>query len=239
MAAGDEKLLKPLREILKYATASADGPAGAPSWADSFRESFCLPFPGALPMTQTLREAAIEGDRAQLSYDVALNLAMEQKLVLLRAPDGTWAVDIMESVKGSGNGAYVTQMLDALSSMAGAEGAPFAAYESYDALRRLEQALEEYAEDHDGCLPPAEKWVDEIELYVLDRAAFRSPGAPDLAYGFAMNTEAGGRKVTGEDGIPEEGEGFLVLFEWPGGERNATATPEQLARAASFWPDVR
>ncbi|MBM3476173.1 MAG: hypothetical protein FJX75_23120 [Armatimonadetes bacterium] len=233
----DEKITKPLRQILKFATEFASDREPGVSFADSFRESLCLPFAGTLPMTHALKDAAVEGDRAQLSFEIAL--ATEQKLVLRRAADGTWGVDIMESAKATagGKGTYITEMLEGLSSIDQGEGASLAAGESSDVLYRLDQALAEYAQEHDGCLPPAEKWVDEIELYVLDRTAFKSPGAPDLAYGFAMNVAAGGRKYVVEDEMAEEGEEFLVLFEWPGGERNATATPEQLAQTTSFWPD--
>jgi hypothetical protein len=238
LVCGEEKTLQALRMMLKYwgEATGADGEGGA-DWAAALRESLCLPSPGKLPLAGALKGAAVEGDRAQVTFDIAL--AMEQQLVLKRAADGTWAVDVLESAKASAGGedTYVTRMLEAWGDMDEGEGAPLAAYGSYDTLRRLEEGLTEYAQEHDGCLPPAEKWVDEIELYVLDRSAFRSPGAPDLAYGFAMNTEAGGRKYVVEDEMPEEGDEFLILFEWPGGERNAIATPDQLAQATSYWPD--
>jgi hypothetical protein len=221
---GDEKFLMAMRLMLKYwGEYAGTDEEGGNDWASSFREALCLPSPGKLPVTHTLKEATVEGDRAQMSYAAAL--ATEHKLVLKRAEDGAWAVDVVESVKASSGdeGTDIAQMLETIGDLSEGQGGVLAAYESYDALRRLEEGLQEYAQEHDGCLPPAGKWVDEIELYVLDRSAFKSPGAPDLAYGFAMNTEASGRKCWSADDGPDEGDEFLVLFEWPGGERNLLA----------------
>ncbi len=219
-----------------------DAKEEGPWWGwDAFvRGSLLLPLPADSPIDRQPRDVALEGDRAQVTF--ALSLSLPQTLVLTRDAAGNWGVDVLESAKAAdpGEDSFVAGMFQSMvlaPEGPGTEGEPFA-YASYAALSRLGSALAEYAEEHEGCLPLAEKWVDEIELYVLDRSAFRSPGAPDLAYGFAMNAEAGGKPYGDmeEMGGAEEAE-FLVLFEWPGGERNATVTPEQLAQTPSFWPD--
>ncbi|MBM3498444.1 MAG: hypothetical protein FJX74_07200 [Armatimonadetes bacterium] len=203
--------------------------------------------PMAFAVDRVLLSSQAEGDRAQVAFRTTW--PAEQQIVLTRAEDGTWSIDLLASLRAT-NSQGVSWLAEEMHlDEAAIEGPPQAtvampgevapgaleAYQSMDVLGRLVEALGDYARDHDGCLPPAETWVDELELYTLDRSAFRSPGAPDLAYGFAMNPAAGGRKLDdAEAGAEEE---FLVLFEWPGGERNATATPEQLAEAGSFWPD--
>jgi hypothetical protein len=199
-----------------------------------------VPWPTGVPATRGTPTAAVDGDRATVTVD--LSIPLPGTLVLLRDAEGRWGIDLMESAAAGAASdeerELATGMLGVMSGASGMApgGEGLDAYGSYEALYRLQEALTEYAADHDGCLPPADRWVDEIELYVLDRAAFGSPGAPELPYGFAMNVEASGRKYGGEDMGPPTEE-FLVLFDWPGGERNATATPEQLAQTTSFWPD--
>jgi hypothetical protein len=72
--------------------------------------------------------------------------------------------------------------------------------------------MPEYAHEHGEALPPAGRWVDEIELYVLDRSLFRSPGAPEQECGYAMTAAAGGWAI--EDW--HRGHQIAVLVEWPG-----------------------
>jgi hypothetical protein len=100
-------------------------------------------------------------------------------------------------------------------------------------LSRLVEAAREYAAEHEGKWPHADRWMDELEPYVLDRQAFVCPAAPRLQYGYAMNEEISGQSV-GEDW--QALEKTMAFCEWASGERNAHLTPDALAHAKSFRP---
>jgi hypothetical protein len=100
-------------------------------------------------------------------------------------------------------------------------------WRSREKLRALHKAFQEYAKEH-GALPDANRWTDEIEPYLLDPVAFKCPALPDLEHGYAMNEELSGQPLPAGW---QARQATLLLFEWTGGERNAHATPLQLAQA--------
>jgi hypothetical protein len=113
-------------------------------------------------------------------------------------------------------------------------GPPQERWRSRDHLQALYKALVEYSKDHDERLPAAEKWVDEIEPYLPDTESLKSPAAPDLEYGYAMNDAVSGQ-VLPQDWRARRG--VLVLFEWAGGERNAHAAQDAGLTAKRLQPD--
>ncbi|MCE5217609.1 hypothetical protein LLH03_11350 [bacterium] len=66
-------------------------------------------------------------------------------------------------------------------------------------LRTLGKAFRAYARDHDGMLPPAASWCDDISPYVppeqLKPELFRCPCLPMFDYGYAMNSELAGTDI--------------------------------------------
>lgn len=62
-------------------------------------------------------------------------------------------------------------------------------------LREVTAAAREYARDHDGVLPHADHWVQELEPYLEDAEALRCPEAPDFPIAYAMNRALSGVRL--------------------------------------------
>jgi len=63
-------------------------------------------------------------------------------------------------------------------------------------LRQLAAAVEAYAAQHDGRLPPAEGWVEALGMYVADLDAIvAAPGDPASGRVYAMNRALGGERL--------------------------------------------
>ncbi len=166
----------------------------------------------------------------QAKVTLRRTLGFDQTLHLVQVEDGTWRVKLLDSIK-----ATTKSDLSLLEKqVSGGSGAGPDVYRSRNNLRALQQAMEEYAADHGQRLPPADRWVDEIEPYLLDRSALKCPAAPDLEYGYAMNAEASEADTTDRGALRN----LLLLFEWPTGERNAIAMPDELAVAESLRPNA-
>ncbi|HJN17573.1 MAG TPA: hypothetical protein QGH10_18855, partial [Armatimonadota bacterium] len=95
-------------------------------------------------------------------------------------------------------------------------------------LQALYKALDEYANDHDRTWPDATRWVDEITPYLIDTDILKCPALPDVEFGYAMNEEISRLRVPQDY---RQRQRTLLLFEWGAGEKNASATPAQLAEA--------
>ncbi len=192
-----------------------------------FLELLFLPTKMGFAVGETTAEELEDGE-AQVT--VKRTWPVEQKIVVGKAEDGTWYVKGPESITAT-TGADQPMMLSALTEEGG--GGP-SMHESEQRLRTLATAMDEYAKDHGNVLPLAAAWVDELEPYVLDPEAFRHPAEPELEYGYAMNVLAD--QVLLPDNWRER-EKLLILFEWRGGERNASALPDELQNMEPFWPD--
>lgn len=63
----------------------------------------------------------------------------------------------------------------------------------------LVHGLLEYAREHDGKLPEADSWCDDIAPYIepshMGPDAFVCPGALDLEYGYAINADLAGKDI--------------------------------------------
>jgi hypothetical protein len=175
----------------------------------------------------TLVDAKVEEKGAVVGFLVTSGF--DQKIILAKQADGTWAVQLVESIKATTKN-HTSFLEMELTSMAGGGGGGEARRSGPGGLYKLAQAMREYAGEHEGKLPPAEFWTDEIELYVLDRQAFRSLAAPDKPYGYAMYAEAGGARFNAD-------ERRLILVEAPGDVRNAVVTKDDLPKLKPVQPD--
>jgi hypothetical protein len=182
-----------------------------------------------LPIQSELIDTKREAGKVELTYRGSYRF--EHKLVLTRAADGTWGVDVLASA------ADLPDLEDA-TALPGGEGPwppgpELDPWKSRERLSALYMAFEEYAEEHQKRLPAAARWVDGLEAYVLDPALFRSPASEDLEYGYAMNVEAGGHEI-GDFAADHD---LLLLIEWPGGERNAVVSADAVSQIQSLRPD--
>lgn len=193
---------------------------------DQFMTEFMF-MPMELDFDYELLDTQRQDDRADVT--LRRTFGIDQKLHLARVEDGTWRVKVVDSIKAT-TGAKRSFLAQEIG-RGGASGPDV--YRSRNNLGTLQRAMQEYAEEHGQRLPPADRWVDEIEPYLLDRSALKCPAQPDLEYGYAMNVEAGGADTTDRGALRD----LLLLFEWPGAERNATAMPEELIVAQPLRPD--
>jgi hypothetical protein len=212
-----------LRAAVRKAAGRMAGPPGI-TFDQMLLELSFMPLPMAREANQV--DAKVTNDLAVVGFRVTSGF--DQKIVLARQPDGTWAVQLLDSVRATTKSK--TSVLEMM--MGGPGGQPTSPGGSTGGLWKLSRAMREYATDHDGKLPPAEWWMDEIDLYVLDRQAFRSPAAPDKPYGYAMYAPAGGARNSGA-----REERVLVLVEAPGDVRNSVVTKEDLPKLKSVRPD--
>jgi len=129
-------------------------------------------------------ELVRDGDSARLA--VMATLALPQTLVLRKAADGTWFVDLTQSAKAS-TGLEQPLVLRDL-----ARPAPD---DCMSHLKQLALAVLMWAADHGDTLPPAKSWGSELQPYLRDLKVCRCPAAPDLACGYSYNLEVAGRKL--------------------------------------------
>lgn len=92
--------------------------------------------------------------------------------------------------------------------------------------KRLSWAVVEYAKNHDGYLPAADKWCDLLIEYDkrLSKNSFKYSSSKDEVYNYAFNRNLNGLRI---DDIPSD---TVLLFESEGGW-NLTGTEELLKKA--------
>jgi hypothetical protein len=94
-------------------------------------------------------------------------------------------------------------------------------------VKELTSATLRFADDHNGRLPDAASWADEIAPYVNATAAtFRCPSAANKDFAYAYNSSLSGKKL----GDIQEPEKVVLIFESDTG-RNAAGGPELLSTA--------
>ncbi len=219
----DEAKLPQLREM---AAASEEQRRGIPDFVNYLGELLLLPI--GVEWDRELGAGATEGGEARFPFKTAA--VFEGTVVLARQEDGTWRVKLIDSLRASARGGESALAANLTGSPRGAPGQDSSAWESQRNLRELAQAMVQYAGDHNNTLPPANRWVDELERYVLDPSRFKSPTKPDLEYGYAMNDELSGKTLPDDW---SERRAMVVLFEWLGGERNAHAAAGDLSTLKS------
>ena len=237
LIAPDDPSLPRLREMLAQMKQSG----GAVPPMEGLLADYLL-LPVGVKLDRELVGTTQEGDQATVKLKATATVA--HSVALARQPDGTWRVKLIASLEASAPGGkssvagYFTQQPQQPrgpeEASQGPQGRGQDVWPSENNLRQLMGAVTQYATDHDGQLPHAERWVDDLEPYVLDRSAFRCPARPELEYGYAMNSDLSG-KALGNDW--EARRGMVVLFEWPGGERNARASAGEASRLKSLRAD--
>ncbi|MBM3499563.1 MAG: hypothetical protein FJX74_12960 [Armatimonadetes bacterium] len=198
---------------------------------DMIREYLLVPM--GVPVEQEVTGSSEEGDRAEVKLSAVAR--SEQTFVLARQPDGTWRVRLIDTLRASapdGNSFLAAAFEHGPGSSGG--GGP-ETWQSESNLRQLYQALQQYANDHGNALPPAERWLDEIEPYVLERAALDCP-IPDVECCYAMNADLSGAPLPDDRSVRES---TVLLFEHPGRERNTHATAADPTKLARPRPDGR
>ena len=230
----DDPLLPTLREWV-------EGRSGGPrekgfSFAIVFAEFMSIPMRLDLAAADPVVEVADDGST---QVTIRRTLGIDQKLVMIRADDGTWAVKALDSVRATtGPDRPLLRRLlggEGRAHPPGVQGAPPPCVsDSESRLRQLARAFAAYADDHGNTLPPSATWVDEIEPYVLDPDTFRCPAAPDRECGYAMNAFVGGVEVPQNW---DDRHSLIILFEWRDAERNQVAFPDLLADMEPLWDD--
>jgi hypothetical protein len=226
----DERLRHEVRDFARSFT-DEGGPGEKGLTAGDFMLELQF-VPLSFPIDRTFVAAKTEGNESHVTFHA--NWPYDQEVVLARQEDGTWAVKFLDSIKAT-NKRDVSWIEDEMDLEPAPEGPPQQPPPG-SPLERLAQAAMEYAGDHEGLLPPADRWVDELELYVLDRALLKNPDAPNLEYGYAMNREVGGQNIA--DLFGEVAADRLLFIENHTGERNAVTTPDGVAQIRSVREDL-
>lgn len=181
-----------------------------------------LLLPVGVEWERQVGEGAAEGGETR--FAIKTSAVFEETVVLARQEDGTWRVKLIDSLNASSDDGTSMLARNLVGSPRGGRGQDPSVWASQRNLRELAQAMMEYAGDHNNRLPLADRWVDELEGYILDHSRFKCPTKPDLEYGYAMNEALSGKP------LPDDWETrrtMVVLFESLAGERNAHARVEE------------
>ncbi len=158
--------------------------------------------------------AKLEGDNAEVLIEP------ETFPLIMRRQDGKWKVDLKPTVE------RMPERFRALIENMGqvrAQARPRTQTQScLSNLKQIATGVMMYVQDHDGKLPDADRWVDELMPYLQNQAVFKCPAAPELECGYAMNAVLSGVKVA-ELQKPSE---MVLLFDSHVGIRNVAGGRE-------------
>jgi len=171
-------------------------------------------------------EGAVEGNEATLS--VSQTTPGQKKLVVVKDAQGQWCVDLERSIKATTGGARSFLIEEAAqAARRGGGGAAEAQidrdHESMQAIADAAATVIEWADGHDGVLPPADTWLDDVEAYSLEGARLKRPGAKEGECGFALNAELAGKALP--RGFPER-DSLVLLYECADFDRNLSGDPD-------------
>lgn len=152
-----------------------------------------------------------------------------RKLVLTRDGEGKWGVDLERSIKATTGREKSFVLTEAVQMRQRAQqaqgGGPDMTLEARQgAIREVAEAVIQWAEDHDGRLPPGQTWLDDVEAYSLDGKTPARPGAGEGECGYGLNAALAGTT------LPEryaERKRLVLLFECADSGRNVVGDPEQ------------
>ncbi|MFQ5809106.1 MAG: hypothetical protein ACE5JM_05760 [Armatimonadota bacterium] len=164
------------------------------------------------------------GEKGVVAVDRSIPL--DQKFVLRQDDNGLWAIDLVASIKAT-TGQEKSFLASQFQEMGGRGGASAATrpWECENHLRQLARAMRDFADEHDGNLPLADTWTDQLMPYVLDKEIFKCGAAPELECAYAMNLEVSGMALVQDWQQRRE---IVLLMEWGTGERNANAFADEL-----------
>jgi len=163
--------------------------------------------------THAAEGTEINGDTA------TVELHAEPLIVVLKRVDGKWKLDT-EATYANFPAPFVDML--AVEAKRAADEADRA--ECMNNLKQITTGAYMYAEDHDDTLPDADKWVDQVMVYLENARLFSCPSS-DLEYAYAMNSALSGVK-TEDIGKPSE---TVLFFESNLGVRNAHGNPDDVA----------
>ncbi|MBI2301273.1 MAG: hypothetical protein HYU66_20385, partial [Armatimonadetes bacterium] len=188
-----------------------------------------LLFPLSRLATSTGGPAQAAGDRT--TVQVTRTLAAQQTLVLVKADDGLWVIDLRASLKASAPGGKSPllaqiEMLDSLPRERAPQGEiDQTAWQCQNKVRELSSALQAFAEEHGGKLPSAAVWMDELEPYLDGKQPFSCPGHDKEESSYAFNQELDGATMP-QDWQQKHWLTLLACVD--GGVPNATFKPADL-----------
>jgi len=152
----------------------------------------------------------LEGDNAEVLFD------LDAFPLIMRQQDGKWKVDLKPTLE-----AMPERFRALMDKMEPAR--PRARKQNCRGnLSQMAISAMMYIQDHDGKLPDADKWVDQLNPYLKNEAMFKSPSAPELEYGYAMNAVLSGVNIK-ELQRPSE---MVLFFDSDLGIRNAAGGRE-------------
>ncbi|MFO7947138.1 MAG: hypothetical protein R6V19_10005 [Armatimonadota bacterium] len=112
---------------------------------------------------------------------------------VLRNVNGQWRIDLEATVDNLPENARA--VVEPTEEAMQQEKERATAGACYNNLRQLGRAALIYAQEHDGTLPDADSWMDQLEEYVNDDSVLQCPAAQDVKYGYAMNERLDGVNV--------------------------------------------
>jgi prepilin-type processing-associated H-X9-DG protein len=177
------------------------------------KELLCLP---VLPHTKYVPgDPAVNGDECRVP--VVVTYTVPQTLVLRKQPDGTWKVDVHETIlstNGAAESVFIRTAEQEITT------------ECLNNLRQLGTAILQYAQDHDEVLPHADKWCDKIMPYMRNEQVLKCPESPDLECGYAFNAPLSGVAL-GKIDRPAE---TIIVFESDQGKKNSSGPPTAMPK---------
>lgn len=182
---------------------------------------------GFLPVGQAKTERELTGDvkDSEATFTVSVRIPDEKKLVLTKDAQGKWSVNFERSITAT-TGLKTSFIVDEVvrrgpggpNSPAMRDGA------KVDAIVRAAQVVLQWADEHDGRLPPAETWLDDVEAYSLTSDKLSKPGAGKGECGYGLNAALAGQTLP--ESMEERGK-VVLLFECADFGRNVVGDPEQ------------
>ena len=217
---GDEEVKESVRALIQD---MVEGTPGGRQWLRIIADEASLT-PCSVPVGPAFDKPTITGDAATLA--VLLGRPLKASFALSRGPDGTWQIDIEETILTT-TGREESFMLDRGRGEAGmgdqAQVSPDnARTRSAQALQSIAGLLLAYANEHDDRLPPAETWRDDIEDFCLDKSSLPSEDQ-DGDYGYALNAKMAGQTLP--DRLARRD--LVLLFECGDTSRNAVGDPAE------------
>ena len=198
----------------------AAGMTGRPDMQTMLLEMSFAPI--GLRLATTVGKGSVEGDTARVT--ATPTPPREQTFLLQRQEDGTWRIDLEQSILASTQRKTSLLFMDAqrMSARSQAAAGQSNPWEARQRLRRITNDLTEYAREK-GQFPDAETWMDDLEAHHLDPAVCDVSEAFGEKYGVAMNAEIAGQPYLQGWGLRR---GMLALFVSTDTSRNASGDPD-------------
>ncbi len=194
------------------------GVGGPPDWQAILSEVAFLPL--GLPMAYTLQKGPVEGDTARVI--ATPTRPREQPFVLVRQEDGTWRIDLEESILAATQGrpSFAFARVEQERAPAAPDGR--IDWRARERLRELTLHLLAYAREA-GHFPAAETWMDDLEAYCLDPTVLDVSDALGPNYGIAMNAKIAGSPCPTDW---QERRRIVALYASRDTSRNASGDPD-------------